>query len=1003
MATIPWQTAYAPKVVTAREALAHIQNGSTVFVGSGAAEPVLLTESLAAMAAGFWDIQIFQLAPSRKQLEFATPEMTDHFRYNTLYVGQTGTTADHTPMRLSELPSAIQSGVMPIDVALIQVSPPDALGLCSLGLSVDATKAAMENADLVIAQVNPQAPVTVGDTLVPADGIDWLVEGATPPIELPPPPMDPVALTIGRHIAGLIEDGMTLHFDCGSISAATMRHLDTKKDLGIHTDILTDDMLRLIRSRAVTNRMKTLHKGRAIATMVLGSSALYAWVDKNPYVELLPIDQVNDPYVISQNDKMVAVLSIQEMELTGLPVADTEHAFQMNSLPSSMDFLNGARRSRGGFSILALPSTTPDGSRSRIVARAVVRGVAFDRARVDYVVTEYGVVNLRGLSIRERAIALISIAHPKFRAQLLEDAKRSRYVGAQQTIAPENGCVYPHQYEFWHTFEDGLRVFFRPVKPSDAKRLQRLFYSLPAESIRLRYHGTIKYISDAMAQKLAAVDYSRDMAIVGLVGPPTNPRIVAEGRTMYDPSNNMGEFDILVHSDYRQHGLGTFLANYLNRIAYSRGLSGVYAEVIQDNAATMALLHRAWPTARKTFRAGNYVYTVRFPPADVERPKDSIIVHSGRSGDFTYGDEHPFNPARSRTTLHLIREHGYLNEPWMRVEEPRLVPKERLYESHDPAFVDAIETANDGRQHPGLERFGIGTDDCPAFPGLFDWVRLYCSATITAVDFITEENANVVFNPTGGFHHASRSHAEGFCYLNDAIIAIDMLLARGYRVAYIDIDAHHGNGVQDAYYKDDRVLVASLHESGEHLYPWSGFETEIGEDAGRGFTLNVPLPKGTDDEAYSKVFDRVIVPAVEAFQPTVVVVVVGADTHRNDPLSSLALTNNGMVATMERIRDFAHHLVLLGGGGYDLEATTQAWCRMWAAANRIDSLPDYLLGMGGVFLGGEGLGAADIVDMAYRLHGEEKRTLMRELERIAAFHEEHTLPLIGERAKRGAR
>ena len=216
------------------------------------------------------------------------------------------------------------------------------------------------------------------------------------------------------------------------------------------------------------------------------------------------------------------------------------------------------------------------------------------------------------------------------------------------------------------------------MKPSDAKRLQRLFYSLPPESVRLRYHGTIKYISDAMAQKLAAVDYSRDMAIVGLVGPPTNPRIVAEGRTMYNPSNNMGEFDILVHSDYRQHGLGTFLANYLNRIAYSRGLSGVYAEVIQDNAATMALLHRAWPTARKTFRAGNYVYTVRFPPADVERPKDSIIVHSGRSGDFTYGDEHPFNPARSRTTLHLIREHGYLNEPWMRVEEPRLVPKERL-------------------------------------------------------------------------------------------------------------------------------------------------------------------------------------------------------------------------------------------------------------------------------------------------------------------------------------
>jgi acetoin utilization protein AcuC len=217
-------------------------------------------------------------------------------------------------------------------------------------------------------------------------------------------------------------------------------------------------------------------------------------------------------------------------------------------------------------------------------------------------------------------------------------------------------------------------------------------------------------------------------------------------------------------------------------------------------------------------------------------------------------------------------------------------------------------------------------------------------------------------------------------------------------VAYVDIDAHHGNGVQDAYYRDDRVLVVSLHESGKTLYPWSGFETEIGEDIGRGFTVNVPLPKGTDDEAYTRVFDRVVVRAVEAFQPTVVVGVIGADTHRNDPLAGLALTNNGMVAVMERIRDFAHQLLLLGAGGYDLVSTTRAWCRMWATANRIDSLPDYLLGMGGTFLGGEGLGGADLVDMTYNASGEGKRSILEELERVAAWHEEHTLPLIGERA-----
>ena len=428
----------------------------------------------------------------------------------------------------------------------------------------------------------------------------------------------------------------------------------------------------------------------------------------------------------------------------------------------------------------------------------------------------------------------------------------------------------------------------------------------------------------------------------------------------------------------------------------------MYAEVIQGNAATMGLLHRAWPTARKTFQAGNYVYTVRFPPDDVERPKDSIIVHSGRSSDFTYGEEHPFSPERSRTTLNLIVENHYLNEPWMRIEEPRLVPKERLYESHEPEFVDALESANDGRMREELVPFNVGTEDCPVFPGLFDWVRLYTSATITAVDFLTDEKANVVFNPTGGFHHAARAHAEGFCYLDDCITAIDMLLARGYRVAYVDIDAHHGNGVQDAYYGDDRVLVVSLHESGKTLYPWSGFETEIGKDAGEGFTVNVPLPKGTDDEAYVKVFDRVVVPAVEAFEPTVVVAVIGADTHRRDPLSNLALTNNGMVTVMERIRDFAHQLLLLGGGGYDLESTTRAWCRMWATVNRIDALPDYLLGVGGSFLGGEGLGAADLVDRAYRVWGEERAAIDEALDRVAAYHEHTTLPLIQGRAKTSA-
>jgi acetoin utilization deacetylase AcuC-like enzyme/acyl-CoA hydrolase/GNAT superfamily N-acetyltransferase len=995
-----WQNAYSDQLASAEAALSHIRNGQTIFVGSGAGEPLFLTKTLAEMAAHFSDIEVIHLTSASEESALASSKLTGSFRYNTFYIGRYSAEGtehagmDYTPMNVSELPEAMANGTIPIDVALIQVAPPDSLGFCSLGVSVDATKAAAENASLVIAQVNENMPVTLGDSVIPASKIDHLVDGTAPLIEVTSPQPDPVSLTIGRYVANLITDGMTLQFDRGPISAAAMRYLDTRRDLGIHTAILTNDILRLIRSGAITNQMKAVNKGKTVATMAMGTTELYAEIASNPHIELLPIDQVSNPQIIAQNDHMVSIHTVEEMELTGMARANTTQRSLQRSLPTSMNFIDGARHSKDGFTILALRSTTPDGKRSNIVSVSLGRGVAFSRAEIDYVVTEYGVVNLCGLPVRERAIALISVAHPKFRHQLLEEAKKLKYVTDDQVIPPEAGCVYPHQYEFTKVFRDGTEVRFRPLQPSDAHRLQKLFYSLSRDTIRQRYHGTIKTLTDAAAQRQAAIDYSKDMAIVGLVGPWRNPLIVGEGRYSYDPDNNMGEFDIVVREDYRGCGIGTFLANYLGRVAYARGLAGVYADVIPENAATMSLLRRAWPTAERSFDSGTCVFTFRFPQEAIERPKDSIIIYSGRFGDYTYGDEHPFDPGRARSTLKLIRQEGYLDEPWMRIEEPKAITKKRLIESHEPAYIDALEDAETGAIPERSAKFNLWTDDCPIFRGMFDYVLLYSSATITGVDLITKENANVVFNLLGGFHHASRSHAEGFCYVNDAIVAIDEFLAKGFRVAYIDIDAHHGNGVQDAYYRDDRVLTVSLHQTGKTLYPWSGFETEIGEDIGKGFTINVPLPEETDDDAFEKVFNRVVTPAVTSFAPTVVVAVVGADTHRSDPLANLKLTNNGMETAMKSIREYSKHMLLLGGGGYDLTATSRAWCRMWAAANNIDSLPDYMIAMGGTFLGGEGVRGAEIVDMHYHLTGEKRSLIMKELDRIATYHERTTIPIM---------
>lgn len=998
-----WQERFAVKLVSARKALSSIRSGQTVFVGSGAGEPVLLTDTLAEMAPGFSDIEIIHMAAVQEESKLARPELKNSFRYNTFYIGRGSATAvaegtaDYTPMNIRELPGAMKSGIVSVDTALIAVSPPNPSGLCSLGVSVDATKAAAYNAKVVIAQVNPRMPITMGNSMVRVEDIDFLVEGDAPLIEVGPPELDPVSLTIGRHISGLISDGMTLHFDREAISIATMRYLDTKKDLGIHTDILTDDILRLVKSGAVTNKMKQVMKGKTVATMVMGSRELYEAVNGNPFIDILPIDIVNDAFVIAKNDNMVSVHSIDEIELTGLARTDADEPASSKGLPTGMDFINGAGRSKNGFVIMGLPSTTPDGERSRIVALSTGRGVSFSRAKAYYVATEYGAVNLYGLSIRERAIALISIAHPKFRKKLLEEAKQNKYVGGDAALPPESGSVYPHHYEFSHTFEDGTEILFRPMRSVDARRLQRMFYLLSPEDSRLRYHGTISVMTMKTAGELSAVDYSRDMAIAGFAGPRENPRMIAEGRYTYNPANNMGEFDIVVDKKFKGRGIGIFLANYLNKIAYSRGLSGVYADVIMVNAATMALLNRAWPTAVKTFDSGVCTFTVRFPEEDVKRPKDSIIVYSGRFAEYSYGEGHPFNPARAKSALKLISSAGYLDEPWIRLEEVKMIGKEKLIESHDPGFIEALEEANSGKWMEKFLKYRLGGDECPIFPGLFDYTLLYTSATVTGVNLIMDENANIAFNPLGGFHHAGRSHAEGFCYVNDAIVAIDAFLARGFRVAYVDIDAHHGNGVQDAYYKDDRVLKVSLHESGKTLFPWSGFETEIGEDIGLGFNVNIPLPKETDDEAYKFVFDRVVVPAVKNFRPSVVVAVIGTDTHKADPLSNLSLTNNGMAETMRQIRDFSPGLLLLGGGGYEMQSVTRGWTRMWAVANRIDSLPDYLLVVGGTFLGSQGLRGAEVADLNYRISGRQKEDIMKELERIALFHEKNTLPLVGRR------
>lgn len=997
-----WQEQYKDKILTAEDAVAKIKSGQTILVGSGAAEPVTLTDTIASMSEHFWDIKVFHLLAQREP-QLADSKHSLRYHYSTFYFGRgiegamSEGAVDYTPLELSDLPDAIMRDFIKLDVVLIMIAPPGKGGNCCLGSSIDILKASVKNAGLVIAQVNQNMPLTWGDTFISIDDIDYLVEGHEPLIEVPSAELNPVSLTIGRYIANLITDGMTLHFDTGPISSSVMRYLDYRKSLGIHTLVLTTEIMRLIESGVIDNSNKNRDSGKSVATMAMGTKTLYEFIDKNPSINLMPIDYVSNPFLLSQIKNMVSVLSVQEIDLTGMARIDIRGISNFQSLPTGMDFFNGTNRMNGGFTILGLYSTTRNGKRSRILSKLYGHGVFFNRTKVDFVVTEYGSVYLYGLSIRERAVALISIAHPKFRKKLLENAKKLSYVSENQIISPEGGNIYPHNLEISKTLKNGLKIFFRPVKPYDTRRRQQMFYSLSPKTIRDRYHATIKTLSYDEAQNLTNIDYKKEMAIVALIGPKGSRKMVAEARYIYNPNNNMGEFDVIVSEEYQNMGIATFLTNYLTKIAYSRNLTGLYAEVLPYNEPSIALFEKAWPTGIKSFDSGLCRFTVTFPEAKVKHPKNSILIYSGRFSDFSFGKEHPVNLNRLKETFVKMRSEGFLTEPWIRVEEPQKISKEQLTQSHDHGYIDALEQANDGQWKDYFVNYHLGGDDCPVFKGIFDYTLLYCAATITGVNLIIQEDANVVFNLMGGFHHASRNFAEGFCYVNDAIVAIDMLLANGYRVAYIDIDAHHGNGVQDAFYQDDRVLFISLHESGKTLYPWSGFENEIGEELGKGFTINIPLPQDTDDEAYEWIFKRVVTPAVNCFSPTIVVAVIGTDTHKSDALSMLSLTNNGMVAVMEQIRDYSNNLLLLGGGGYDMHSATNAWCRLWAAANRIDSTPDYLSVLGGNFLGSQELSQVDIIDMNYRISGEKKEAIMKNLTGIAEFHEKNTIPLIKER------
>ena len=368
--------------------------------------------------------------------EYCEPELAGSFFHKSLFVGASSREAvkdgrgDYIPVFFSEIPKLFCEGYLPPDVALIHVSPPDKHGFCSFGISVDYTKPAAQVARTVVAQVNPNMPRTHGDAFIHVSEIDIAIESDQPIIELQPPRIGPVEEAIGRHIAGLVDDGSCLQLGIGGIPDAVLAFLHEKNDLGIHSEMFSEGVVDLYNEGVITNSKKVVNRDKMTATFLMGTRRLYDFVDDNPAVNMFPVNFVNDPYVIGQNDRVVAINSAIQVDVMGQVVADSMGATQFTGIGGQVDFVRGAARSRDGKAIIALPSTAKKGAVSRIVA-AIAPGTAVTtmRADVDYIVTEHGVAHLRGLGLRERAEALIEIADPTFLDQIREDAAEVYGVG----------------------------------------------------------------------------------------------------------------------------------------------------------------------------------------------------------------------------------------------------------------------------------------------------------------------------------------------------------------------------------------------------------------------------------------------------------------------------------------------------------------------------------------------------------------------------------------------
>ncbi|MBW1614073.1 MAG: GNAT family N-acetyltransferase [Deltaproteobacteria bacterium] len=617
-----WKDTYPDKFVSEDKVFSNIHRGERIFIGTACGEPQYLVQALIKYVEShpkdFFDTEVFHVwtfgvAP------YTDEKFKSNFRHNSFFIGNnTRDTinkgdADYTPIFLSQVPELFYRKLVPVDVAMIQTSPPDNHGYMSLGVSVDITKAAVENASTVITQVNSHMPRVHGDTFMHLDDVDFIVPYDEPLLEYETEVPGEIAQRIGNYVARIIKDGDTIQVGYGSLPNAILLNLRNKKHLGVHTELLSDAIVELMKNGVIDNTKKSIDRGKAVATFCMGKKKTYEYIHDNPCIEFRTIDYTNNPLIIAQHNNIVAINSALEVDLTGQATAESIGKIFYSGIGGQADFMRGAVLSHNGKTILALQSTAKNGEVSRIVPFLKEgAGITLNRGDIHYVITEYGIAYLHGKNIRERAMELISIAHPKFRPSLIEKAKKLNLIYKDQAFIPGKKGEYPEDLETYRTTETGLEILLRPVKISDEPLLKDFVYSLSDQSLYRRFISRRTDMPHEFLQKFVIIDYAEEMAIFAVLKHAKKEEIIGVGRYFIDKNTHTAETAFAVRDDFQKRGIGTELLKYLTYLAQKQGLLGFTAEVLVENRPMLHIFQKMGFDMQKRISSGVYELRMMF-------------------------------------------------------------------------------------------------------------------------------------------------------------------------------------------------------------------------------------------------------------------------------------------------------------------------------------------------------------------------------------------------------